>query len=206
MVSTAERFWITWILRLAFGFLFLFASINIFSTGGPHDFGPDWFAKNLSKGFGKTWLGQILPEVEITVHSQKPVKTVAAQGAEAPAGAGGGAGQKAAAPVAPETEKVLPTYFFLYALPFVFAGLSLPILCGIFLRPALRAGAILLVMLGLGKYVVASYANPSEPLATTAHDFFFAFLICVGLYFLGQEKREKAEAAATALHLPPPGP
>jgi len=71
---------------------------------------------------------------------------------------------------------------FLYAVPFILAGLSVPILTGIFLRPALRLGAILLVILGLGNYLKLD-------IATTAADFLFALIICIGLYFLSLERR-----------------
>lgn len=193
MTSRTERFWISFILRFAFGFLFLIAAINIFSTGGPHDFGPHRFAMNLSKSFSSGWMGNLLPEVEITIPQPEPASKKkantagAAEGAPAAPVAGDGAEKPAAAPARNKgkTEKVHPTYFFLLGLPFVFAALAVPILLGIFLRPALRLGAILLVMLGLGKYIA-----DSTDLSTTANDFFFAFLICVGLYFLGQQDRQ----------------
>ncbi len=72
---------------------------------------------------------------------------------------------------------------FLYGMPFVFAALSVPILTGIFLKPALRLGALLFVCLGLGKYI----QNANE-LATTASDFSFALMICLGLYALGRSE------------------
>lgn len=71
---------------------------------------------------------------------------------------------------------------FLFAMPFLLAGLAVPILTGIFLRPALRLAAILLVILGLGNYLKLE-------IATTAADFLFALIICIGLYFLSLEKR-----------------
>jgi hypothetical protein len=140
MVSTVERFWIAFILRFAIGFLFLFASLNIFSVG------PEKFADDLSKGFANTWMA----DIEM----------------------GGYTGLDA-------TKK------FLYAMPFILGGLSVPILTGIFLRPALRASALLLVMLGLGKYL-------QNDVATAANDFLFALIICIGLYFLSLEKRPAA--------------
>ena len=47
MVSPVERFWITFILRFAFGFFFLFAGIGIFH------FGDSEFASNLAKPMGR---------------------------------------------------------------------------------------------------------------------------------------------------------
>ena len=52
-----------------------------------------------------------------------------------------------------------------------------PILTGILLRPALRAGALLCICFGLGKYT-------QNDIATTAADFLFALIICLGLYFM----------------------
>ena len=40
MVSNKERFWITLMLRVAFGFLFLFVALGQFDAGGPRDSGP----------------------------------------------------------------------------------------------------------------------------------------------------------------------
>jgi hypothetical protein len=71
--------------------------------------------------------------------------------------------------------------YFLQGMPYVLAGLSVPILTGIFLRPALRLGALLLVMLGLGKYL-------QNDVMTTAADFLFALIICIGLYFLSLDR------------------
>lgn len=53
MVSKFERFWIIFILRFAFGFLFLIAAINIFT------YGVDNFATELSQGFADTWVAKI---------------------------------------------------------------------------------------------------------------------------------------------------
>jgi len=71
--------------------------------------------------------------------------------------------------------------YFLMGMPYVLGGLSIPILTGIFLRPALRLGALLLVMLGLGKYL-------QNDVMTTAADFLFALIICIGLYFLSLDR------------------
>ena len=70
------------------------------------------------------------------------------------------------------------------ALPYTFALLSIPILIGVFLRPALRIGAVLMVMLALGKYITSG-----PDIAPVTDNFVLAFLICVGLYFLGQEEQ-----------------
>src|SRR5262245_46119909 len=93
MISKVERFWITFILRFAFGFLFLLAAINQFRLG------PEAFSTQLSTPFQTTWLG----DIDIAGHT----------GMEFVKG-------------------------FLYAVPFILAGLSVPILTGIWLRPALR--------------------------------------------------------------------
>jgi hypothetical protein len=139
MVSKVERFWIVFILRFAIGFLFLFASLNIFFHG------PDKFAAELSRGFERTWIANI----ELGSNTGLDFIT-----------------------------------FFLKGMPYVLGGLSVPILTGIFLRPALRLGALLLVMLGLGKYL-------QNDVMTTAADFLFALIICIGLYFLSLERRDR---------------
>jgi len=77
---------------------------------------------------------------------------------------------------------------FLYALPYVFTGLSVFILTGLFLKPALRLGALLFVCLGLGKYL-----QSQDNLAATAYDFLFALIICIGLYFLSLQSKPAAE-------------
>ena len=74
---------------------------------------------------------------------------------------------------------------FLGFVPYTFAVLCVPILTGIFAKPALRFGALMLVCLGLGKYI-------QNDIATTASDFLLAFIICLGLYVLGREKPEPA--------------
>jgi hypothetical protein len=74
---------------------------------------------------------------------------------------------------------------FLFSLPFIFCGLSVFILTGLFLRPALRLGALLFVCLGLGKYL-----QSSNNLAGTAYDFLFALIICIGLYFLSLDTKK----------------
>jgi uncharacterized membrane protein YphA (DoxX/SURF4 family) len=74
------------------------------------------------------------------------------------------------------------SYWFLFCLPYVFGVLAIMIITGIFARPALRLGAILLVCLGLGKYLQGD-------VSTTANDFLFALIICIGLYFMSLERK-----------------
>lgn len=140
MISKFERFWITFILRFGFGFLFLFAAVNIFT------YGVDKFAEDLGKGFEPTWLGKI------TLFGYTGMFVV---------------------------------NFFLHFAPFIMAALSVPILTGILVKPALRAGALLLLCFGLGKYI-------QNDIPTTAADFLFAFIICTGLYFMSLEKQGAA--------------
>lgn len=148
MVSRLERFWITFVLRFAIGFLCLIACMNQFS------YGPAKFATDLSKPFSSTWLGELNTLVGID----------------------------------------LP-YYFLYATPYILAGITVLVLTGVLLRPALRLAALMFVCLGLGKYLQGD-------IATTANDFFFAFLVCVGLFFLSLEKKSGAEAPAAAYQQP----
>ncbi len=180
MTSIVERFWIFFILRLGFGLFFVVASINQFDFGGPGDFGPDAFARKVTKPYETNWLGAILPMIDIGEKGQEAVPAVAEEKDEA------GKVTKKAVPaqaaVKAKPDLVSPTYFAMFALPFIFALLAVPILTGIFLKPALRLAAILLVCLGVGSYI----GTPS--LDTMAHDFFFAFLICVALYVLSREK------------------
>jgi hypothetical protein len=152
MVSTKERFWITLMLRIAFGFLFLFVALGQFDAGGPLDSGPAWFAEKVAGTYKGTWLAGAFQSLGFT------------NGTE-------------------------PMQFFLGCVPFIFAALSIPILTGLFLRQALRIGALFLIMLGLGKYITSG----AESIAPTAMNFLLAFLICFGLYFLGQEDQADSE-------------
>ncbi len=78
--------------------------------------------------------------------------------------------------------------WFLQAAPFIMTALAVPILTGILLRPALRAGALLCICFGLGKYT-------QNDIATTAADFMFALIICLGLYFMSvSDAQAKAKA------------
>jgi len=167
MSSKQERFWISLILRLGFGFLFLFVAIGQFNAGSPIDHGPSWFAAQLSKPFAASWIGEAVPDIEYSVavigDDGKPALDERGE---------------------PLTTQVIrdPSYYFLLALPYAFALLSIPILTGIFLRPALRAGAILLVLLGLGKYITGD-----ADIGPTTNNYVLAFLICVGLHFLAHD-------------------
>jgi hypothetical protein len=136
MVSKFERFWIAFILRFGFGFLFLFAAINIVT------YGVDKFSEELSTGFTSTWLAKITLFNITGMHFIK---------------------------------------FFLKFAPYVMAALSVPILTGVLLKPALRLGALVMLCFGLGKYT-------QNDIPTTAADFLFAFIICAGLYFLSLDK------------------
>lgn len=167
MTSTNERFWIGLILRFGFGFLFLFVAVGQFDAGSPIDHGPTFFAETLSKPFASSWLGSVTPDIKYTVHDEKTDK-----------------------------DKEIardPSYFFLLALPYTFAILSLPILIGVFHRPALRIGAVLLVMLGLGRYI-----SGDGDIGPTTNNFILAFLICVGLYFYGQTDRAKESSSTVS--------
>lgn len=153
MTSTAERFWIAFILRFAFGFLFLFAALNIFN------YGPEKFAKDLAAPMAGTWLGDV--EAKLISVANKDIEYQDATRDQA-------------------------ISWFLGAMPYILGALSVCILSGILLRPALRMGAVLMVILGLGKYV-------QNDIATAAFDFSFAFMICVGLYFLSLKKKADGE-------------
>ncbi len=153
MISKLESFWIKFILRFAFGFLFLFAALGQFGYGGEISVASAIkFGKDLSGGFRGTWFADL--------------------------GVGDFTGLDF-------------SRMFLTALPFIFSVLSLMILTGLGCRIALRLGAILLISLGLGKYM-----QGPEGITTTALDFLFAFIICVGLFFYGLADRERSSEAA----------
>ena len=154
MVSRKERFWITLMLRMSFGFLFLVVALGQFDAGTAEKSGPEVFAEKVSAPYSGTWLAGALENL----------------------------------PLIGFDDGTAPLRFFLHCIPFIFAALSVPILTGLFLRPALRLGAILLIMLGLGKYITSG-----NDVAPTAMNFFLAFLICCGLYFLSQEDEAKTE-------------
>ena len=151
MVSPKERFWITFMMRMSFGVLFLFVALGQFDAGGPTDSGPQWFAAKLSSSYSGTWLAGAFK----TVGFEKGTE---------------------------------PMKLFLGFIPYIFAVLSVPILTGLLLRPALRCAAILLIMLGLGKYITSG-----NDIVPTAMNFLLAFLVCVGLHFLSQEAAADSE-------------
>lgn len=155
MVSSKERVWITLMLRIAFGFLFLFVALGQFDAGGPRDSGPAIFAETVAGTYQGTWL----------------------------------AGAFKSLPGGLFVKGTEPMQFFLGCVPFIFTALSIPILTGLFLRPALRAGAFFLILLGLGKYI----ATGRTDITPTAMNFLLAFLICFGLYFLSQEDEAAGE-------------
>jgi hypothetical protein len=160
MISRAESFWIAFIVRFAFGFLFLFAALGIFKHG------VEAFANGLSGPLADTWMGDIEASVVSLSTGLFSSQAVPFEDASRSAFLKG----------------------FLTALPYVMCGLAVCILTGILLRPALRIGALLLVMLGLGKYL-------QNDVAATANDFFFAFMICAGLFFLGLRRRTEVVVA-----------
>ena len=120
MVSTEDRFWNTLMLRIAFGFLFLFVALGQFDAGGPLDSGPTWFAEKVSGTYKGTWLAGAL-------------KTIGFKDS-----------------IDPETKEPYfwPIRAFLGCVPYIFTVLSVPILIGLFHRQALRIGALLLILLG----------------------------------------------------------
>jgi glycerol uptake facilitator-like aquaporin len=148
-ISAGERFWIAFILRFAFGFLFLFAAINIFNYGDAR------FAEDLSAPMAGTWIGDVEAQL-VSLAKGIDIEDASRDGL---------------------------LVGFLRGLPYVMCALATCILTGILLKPALRLGALVMILLGLGKYL-------TNDIATTAQDFFFAFMICVGLYFLGLERAE----------------
>jgi len=78
---------------------------------------------------------------------------------------------------------------FLRCLPYVFAALAVLILTGLLLKTALRVSALLMISLGLGKYL------QSQDIATLVNDFFIAFIICVALFFLALQRPPVAVVA-----------
>ena len=157
MVSTVERFWISFILRFAFGFLFLFAALNMFN------YGVEKFAEDLSKPMAATWMGDLDAKV-VSLVDQTDYE---------------------AAMTSVQKGQRGMSYCFLYGLPYLMTGIAVCILTGILLRFALRLCALLMVMLGLGKYL-------QNDISTTAADFSFALMICIGLYFLSLQRQRRS--------------
>ncbi len=164
-----ERFWIALIVRFAFGFMFLIASINIFFSGWQEgssfkenfqQIGPNLtsWTDLMSKPYEETW-------INIKIHSSE---VDAATGAPAK-----------------QTEVgMMIVRGFLYAMPFIFLVLSLFILTGLFYRMALRLSALFLVMLGLGKYLVDFKTGTT---LVTLQDFMYAMFITMALFVLSRE-------------------
>jgi hypothetical protein len=151
-----ERFWIAFTVRIAFGLMFAMAAMKIFTFADKPLDSVQQFADALSKPYEATWVN---------------VKWYW-WGAE----------------LNEETNQVIPidvgircVRYFLIGMPFIFSVLSLCLLTGIFLFPAMRLSAIYLVLLGLGKYIVGDEA-------TTAHDFIYAAFVLVGLYMASGRK------------------
>lgn len=179
-----ERFWISFVVRFAFGFLFLIAALNVFTYLDTKNLPPDpnrgvveyvkqgvtHFKNDLSKPYAKTWVNfkwKFWP----AKYDEKTGTTV-----------GIDLGKEA-------------IDWFLIGMPFIFFLLAFCFLTGFALRPAMRFGAFYLVLLGLGKYVTGDAA-------TTLQDFFFAFLLCLGLYLSSEEKQASKTSAASAPPIP----
>ncbi len=163
-----DRFWILLTVRIAFGFMFLIAAMNIFFS--------EWdrskpkleniqinignFVDNLSKPFGESWINFKW------THSQPDPVTGAVKVTEL---------------------GVLIVRAFLRAMPFIMTVLSVFLLTGLFVRPALRASAIFLVLLGLGKYLTDFKSGST---ITTLQDFMYAMFITIALYTTSKEPDE----------------
>jgi hypothetical protein len=162
-----ERFWIALVVRIAFGFMFLVAAMNIFLS--------DWdekksivqnastnvtaFADGLSKPYESSWVNIKWAD------SKKNPET--------------------GAPESSTDVGMKMIRGFLLAMPFVLGALSIFLLTGIFLRPALRASAIFLVLLGLGKYL-ADFKSGST--VTTLQDFMYAMFIVLALFAISKDR------------------
>jgi hypothetical protein len=170
-----ERFWIALTVRLAFGFMFIIAAMNIFTYADTKNPPPEktryelfkesltGFADDLGGAYQNTWVNfkwKWFMEADPT--SNQPVAIDLG---------------------------IRLVKGFLYAMPFIFTILGLCILSGIWLYPALRFASIYLVILGLGKYITGDGA-------TTAQDFIYAAFICIGLYMSSGRRDEKVAAEA----------
>lgn len=176
MISKLESFWIKFILRFAIGFLFLFAALGQFNVSGTI---PEETARKFEDKeqlLGREGIVGKAARAGVALHYN--VKKFAD-------GLAGGFKSTWVADI--EVAGFTGAQFtgwFLYGLPYAFTLLAAMILSGIGTRIALRAGALLLVCLGLGKYL-----QGPDGIATTANDFLFALIICIGLFFYGLEKR-----------------
>ena len=169
-----ERFWIGFVVRFAFGMLFLVAALNIFTYFDSKNPPPDpnrsswtyfsnsvtYFATDLGKPYEKSWVNFKWRRWPAKPH--------------------------------PETQKVVAIdlgknciQVFLIAMPFIFLILAICLLTGILVRPAMRFGALFMVLLGIGKYVTGDSA-------TTMQDFVFAAMLCAGLYVSSRESTTEA--------------
>jgi hypothetical protein len=154
-IATGRDTMISTVERFWIAFILRFAIGFLFLFAGLKIFseGPQKFSEQLSGGFASTWIA----DIEIEAGSDEAGQPRVITGVDM-------------------------AKYFLLGLPYVLTALSVPILTGIFLRPSLRLGAVLLVILGLGKYL-------QNDVATTAADFLFALIICIGLYFLSLDRR-----------------
>ena len=156
-----ERFWIALTVRTAFGLMFLIAAINIFfaDPGATVSANLDSFVTGLSKPFETTWVSAKFHSWDTDPQTGAPTH---------------------------EYQVGMPIIWgFLYAMPFVLAVLSILLLTGLFLRPALRASAIFLVFLGLGKYLTDFRSGNT---LTTMQDFMYAMFITFALFTLSRER------------------
>ena len=169
-----ERLWIALIFRFAFGFLFLFAAINIFTyydTKEPPQENRDLsfanlgkslsdFEKDLSAPYADTWLNFKWKWWPIEYDEALKGRTSRDLG--------------------------MPMIrWFVYVMPFIFLGLAICLLTGFGARVALRFGALYMVILGLGKYATGDTV-------TTAQDFLYAALLCLGLFLTAREPGEES--------------
>jgi len=167
-----ERFWIALTVRFAFGFMFLIAAVNIFysdwnptlSGFGNASANLKAFVDGLSKPYETSWVNFKLQ---------------------------GDVDPKTGAPGAQTQLGLSVVRAFLYAMPFAFTALAALLLTGLFFRPALRASAILLVLLGLGKYLTDFRSGNT---VTTLQDFMYASFITLALFVLSKEKPADPEA------------
>lgn len=172
-----ERFWITLIVRLAFGLLFLIAAVNIFTYYDKKGAAPDAkknleyfrlsltnFADDLSKPYEGTWINFKWPWWPLEEN-------------------------KEAGAIIAQDLGIKGVWWFLFSMPFIFSLLAVCLLTGLFLRPAMRLSAVFLVLLGVGKYLAGDGV-------TTAQDFLYATFLCIGLYMASEDKQIRAEEEA----------
>ncbi len=174
-----ERLWIALIFRFAFGFLFLFAAINIFTyydTKAPAQENRDLSFANIGKSlsdsvtelsapYENTWLN--FKWKWWPAEYDEATKSYIAKDIGMPF-----------------------IHGFVFVMPFIFLGLAICLLTGFGARVGLRFGALYMVVLGLGKYATGDTV-------TTAQDFLYAALLCLGLFLTAREPEE--EAALDAL-------